>query len=79
MKTDRTVCPLCGYSALRLESPKYETDGQRPVDESARWTWSVRYGQRYCIRCHEWVLPELRSDYDHRHGLDRPPASASES
>ena len=68
MKPDRFVCPSCGYSALRLEPPAYE--GRE--GETARPTWSPFYGRRFCIRCHEWVLPELRSNYDRRHGLDKP-------
>ena len=34
---ERTVCPECGYSALRLEPPAYEKGHE---GESARPTWS---------------------------------------
>ena len=66
---DRNVCPLCGYSALRLEPPTYEPGHE---GETARPTWSRFHGRRFCIRCHEWVVPEFRIDYQRRYGLNRP-------
>lgn len=63
-KKQRHVCPFCGYSALRLEPPAYENNHESARDPAGR-----RFGQRFCIRCHEWITPITRAAYDLKYGL----------
>jgi hypothetical protein len=58
----RSVCPKCGYAgALRLDHGEI----------SARPTGSQHHGQRYCLRCQEWILPMSPDDFDRKYHLVR--------
>lgn len=62
MKPETYVCPKCGRAALRCQHG----------GETALIVCSPRNGQRYCIRCGDWVVGEFRREFERKHGLVKP-------